>query len=92
MSALVGGLLAALLGAGRDFGRQYVERFSPGAIEDVIKGEGKAKIWLVGDSERELCWEKYKDLAKDYATAELVDRRIRDAVVSFVEKKVLAGR
>ena len=93
ISGLVGGLLAALLGAGRDYGRQYVERFSPGAIEDVIKGEGKGSWWVPGrPTEKELCWDKYKDLAKDFATAELIDRRIKDCVATFVEKKVPAGR
>jgi hypothetical protein len=93
ISGLVGGLLAALLGAGRDYGRQYVERFSPAAIEDVIKGEGKGSWWVPGrPTEKELCWDKFKDLAKDFATAELIDRRIKDCLATFVEKKVLAGR
>lgn len=93
MSGLLGGFLAAILGAGKDFGRQYVERFSPNAIEDVIKGEGKVKWWVPGSpTEKELCWDKFKDLSKDFATADLIDRRIKDSVAAFVEKKVLTRR
>ncbi len=89
MSALLGGLLAATLGAGRDFGRQFVERFSPSSIEDVVKGEGKVKLF---GNEKALCWDKYKDLAKDYATPELVDRKIKDCLGAFAEKKAVAAR
>jgi hypothetical protein len=89
VSGLLGGLLAAMLGAGRDFGRQFVERFSPNSIEDVVKGEGKVKLF---GNEKALCWDKYKDLARDYATAELVDRRIKDSLGTFAEKKALAAR
>jgi hypothetical protein len=32
------------------------------------------------------------DLARDYATADLVDRRLRETMAAFVEKKVPAGR
>jgi len=51
-----------MLGAGRDFGRQFVERFAPAPSKDVIKGEGK--LGLFGN-EKALCWDKYKDLTKD---------------------------
>jgi hypothetical protein len=89
ISALVGGLMAAILGAGREFGRQYTERFSPSSIEDVVKGEGKVKLF---GNEKALCWDKYKDLARDYATADLVDRRIRECFGAFAEKKASAAR
>ena len=89
ISSLLGGLMAAMLGAGRDFGRQFVERFAPGSIEDVIKGEGK--LGLFGN-EKALCWDKYKDLTKDYSTPELIDRRIKDCLGAFADKKVAPGR
>ena len=89
VSSLLGGLLAAMLGAGRDFGRQFVERFAPGSIEDVIKGEGK--VGLFGN-EKALCWDKYKDLTKDYATPELVERRLKDCLGAFADKKVSSAR
>jgi hypothetical protein len=89
VSSLLGGLLAALLGGGKEYGRQYVERFSPASIEDVVKGEGKGGLF---GNEKALCWDKYKDLAKDYATPELVERRLKDCLGAFAERKVQAGR
>jgi hypothetical protein len=90
VASLLGALLAAMLGGGKDFGRQYVERLSPPAIEDVVMGEGGGSFF--GKNKEERCWAKYVRLAKDYETADLVDRRIRDCLASFVEKKVLGGR
>jgi hypothetical protein len=87
---LLGALLAGMLGGGKDFGRKYVERLSPPAIEDVVMGEGGSSIF--GKSKKERCWDKYVRLAKDYETPDLVDRRIRDCLAAFVEKKVLGGR
>jgi len=93
MSALLGALLAAMLGGGRDFGRQYVERLSPSAIEDVVMGEGGGSaIPGFGKSKKEKCWDKYVLLAKELETADLVNRRIRDCLAAFVEKNVLGGR
>ncbi len=88
-SALLGGLMAAMLGAGREFGRQYVERFAPSSIEDVVKVEGKAKLFR---NEKALCWEKYKDLARDYATVDLLDRRFKESLGAFAEKRASAAR
>lgn len=84
MSGLLGALLTAMLSGGRDFGRQHVERFSPTAIEDVVTGEGSSGIF--GRSKKERCWDKYSDLAKDYATADLVDRRIKDCLAAVVQR------
>jgi hypothetical protein len=89
VSAMMGGLMAAMLGAAREFGRQYIERFSPNSIEDVVKGEGKVKLF---GNEKALCWDKYKDLARDYATLDLVDRRLRECLGAFAEKKASAAR
>ncbi len=90
VSGLVGALLAAILGGGRDFGRHYVERLSPSAIEDVVMGEGGSSIF--GKSKKERCWDKYVLLAREFETPDLVDRRVRDCVAAFVEKKVLGAR
>ena len=93
VSSLFGTLLAAMLGGGREFGRHYVERLSPGAIEDVIMGEGGgSSIPGFGKSKKERCWDKYVVLAKEFETPDLVDRRIRECLAAFVEKKVMAGR
>ncbi|HEY5915611.1 MAG TPA: hypothetical protein VJA21_33925 [Verrucomicrobiae bacterium] len=90
VSSLLGALLAAILGGGRDFGRHYVERLSPSAIEDVVTGEGGGSIF--GKSKKERCWDKYVLLAREFETPDLVDRRIRDCMAAFVEKKVLGAR
>jgi len=87
ISGLLGALLASMLGGGRLFGQQYVERLSPTAIEDVVIGEGAGKLF--GPSKKELCWNKYSDLARDFATAEVIDKQIRDCFARFVETKVL---
>lgn len=92
MRELLGGLFAAMQGAGKDFGRQYLERFSPSAIEDVVQGEARFG-WMPGQSsKKECCWDKYKKLAEEYATADLIDRRIRDCLGAFADKTAAPGR
>ncbi len=91
VSGLLGALLAGILGGGRDFGRQFAERLSPTSIEDVVVGEGGGNI-LFGKSKKERCWERYLLLFKDFETPDLVDRRIRDCLAAFVERKVLSAR
>lgn len=88
---LLGALLAGMLGGGRDFGRQFVERLSPIAIEDVVVGEGGGSS-LFGKKKKELCWERYVLLCKEFETADLVERRLRDCLAAFVERKVLSAR
>src|SRR5205085_1785488 len=83
VTALLGGLLAAMLAAGKDFGREYLSRFSPAAIEDVVAGEPTR---FMGPGKKERCWEKYTDLANDFATPDLVDRRIKDCLAAFIKK------
>lgn len=90
IAGLLGTLLAAMLGCGREFGRQFVEKFAPSAIEDVVAGEGGGSFF--GPNRKERCWDKYVDLARDYATADLVDRRLRENMAAFVEKKVPGSR
>jgi hypothetical protein len=94
MSSLLGALLAAVLSGGRDFGRQYVERFSPANIEDVVVGEGKGGVLksMYGPSEKERCWEKYNQLSNDFATPDLIDRKIKDCMAKIVESSVLGKR
>jgi len=77
---LLGALLAAIQVGGKEFGRQYVEKFSPTAIEDVVI-EGK----MFGPTKKERCWDKYVQLANDYATPDMIDRKIKDCLVRFVE-------
>ena len=89
VSALVGALLAATLGGGRAFGQQYVERFSPAAIEDVVTAEGGGGMF--GRSKKERCWDRYADLARDFATPDLVDRKIKECLAAVVQRTVEKG-
>jgi hypothetical protein len=84
ISALLGAMLAAMLGGGRDFGRQFLEKYSPAAIEDVIMGEGRSRL-IIGPSKRERCWDKYSNLSKDIATPNLIDRWVKDCFGRFID-------
>ena len=86
VSSLLGSMLAALLTAGRDFGRQYHERLSPDVIMEVVKSDREYSSVVVGKSKEHCCWEKYKLLAEDFATPDLIDRRIKDCMAAVVEK------
>lgn len=89
LSALVGALLAATLGGGRVFGQQYVERFSPVAIEDVVMAEGGGGMF--GPSKKERCWDRYADLSRDFATADLVDRKVKECLATVIQRTVEKG-
>jgi len=87
--ALLGGLLAAIQGGGKEFGRQYVGRMSPDAIEDVIVAEGSK---FLGPTKQHRCWDRYKELFEDYSTPDLIDRKIKDCIAAFVERAVNSNR
>jgi hypothetical protein len=89
LTALLGALLAAALGGGRVFGQQYVERFSPTAIEDVVTAEGGGGMF--GRSKKERCWDRYADLARDFATPDLVERKIKECLAAVVQRTVEKG-
>jgi hypothetical protein len=92
MTALLGALLAAMLGGGKEFGREYLQRFSPGAIEEGV-GDGSGKLGgMFGPTKKERCWDKYTDLSNDFATPDLIDRRIKECMAAFVEKTARGGR
>lgn len=87
---LLGALLAAILGGGRDFGQDYVRRMSPDAIKQIVHDEGKSPGFL--ETWAKLYWDKYQVLAEDYATADKVDHRIKDCFGGFVDRRVPSGR
>ena len=82
---LMAASLVAPLSGGRAFGQSYVERFSPVAIEDVVTAEGGGGVF---GNKKERCWNRYCDLARDFATAELVDRKIKECLAAVVQKTV----
>ncbi len=90
VSALVGSFMAAVLGSGKEFARQYVERFSPEAIEDIVTSEGGSKLF--GPRKGELCWQKYREIAERYVKYDVIERELKDCVVRFMEKTVSAER
>jgi len=83
---LLTALLKATVDGSRDFSRQYIERLSPPAIDDVVTAEGGGSIF--GKSKKERCWERYILLSKEFETADLVSRRLRDCMGAYVERKV----
>jgi hypothetical protein len=92
VSALLGGILAAVLGGGRDFGRQFVEKYAPSAIEQVVEAEGGSSFMgMVGRSKSERCWDKYKTLSKDIGTPDLVDKSVKECLGKFVEARTRVG-
>jgi len=82
---LLAALLVAPLSGGRAYGQSHVERFSPAAIEDVVTAEGGGGVF---GNKKERCWNRYCDLARDFATADLVDRRIKECLAAVVQKTV----
>lgn len=89
VSGLMGALLAATLSGGRVFGQQFLERFSPSAIEDVVTAEGGGGVF--GPNKKERCWDRYVDLARDFATVDLVDRRVKECLASVAQRTLEKG-
>lgn len=89
VAGLLGALLAGALGGGRVFGQQYLERFSPTAIEDVVTAEGGGGMF--GPSKKERCWDRYVDLARDFATPDLVDRRVKECLAAVAQRTLEKG-
>ena len=85
-TTLLGGMLAATLGGGRDFSRQFVEKYSTGAIEDVIIAEGSKGF--MGPSKKERCWDQYCRVSKDIATPELIDRWLKECLGRFADLQI----
>ena len=86
---LLGSLLAAMQGGGKDFAKQFLSRMSPDAIEDVIVSEGSK---FMGPGKNERCWARYRELFEDYATPELIDRKVKDSLAAFVERAMHSNR
>jgi hypothetical protein len=90
LSVLLGALLAGMLAGGRNYGKEFLRLCAPTAIEDTVKLEGGGSLFGRGFETR--CWEKYKDLAKGFATPDLIDRQIRDCVGAIIKSKLSGNR
>jgi hypothetical protein len=88
ISGLLGSLLAAMLGGGKELGRQYIAKYSPAEIEAVVVTEGVSFF----SNKKELCWDKYVALSKDIATSDLIDRWTKECLGRFVDSKANSGR
>jgi len=92
VASLLGTVLVALQGGGKDFGRHYLDKYSPSAILEVIESEKQFGLLPWQQTKHECCWSKYVDLAKDISTPDMIDRKIKDRLAEFVKKKGLGGQ
>jgi hypothetical protein len=92
ISSLLGTLLVALQGGGKDFGRQYLERYSPAAILEVVENEEQFGVLPWQQTKKECCWNKYDDLAREISTPDLVDRKIKESLAAFVKRRGLGAQ
>ncbi len=82
---LLVGLLMAMGGAGRKYAETYLERFSPETIRsqaELMKG------WAAVEKK---CWDRYAELHREFATEQVIEKEIQEAVVKFAEE-VMRGR
>ena len=87
VSSLLGGMLTAILSAGKDFARQHWDLLSPSNINQTVEEDGEYSKMVVGKSKQHCCWEKYRLLFEEnFTTADLIDRRIKDCMKDIVER------
>ena len=86
-SALLAGMIASLLGGGRDFSRQFVDKFKPDAIEEVVVQEGRYGN-IMKPSKKECCWDNYCRLSKDIATPDQLERWLKECLGKFVDSGI----
>jgi len=92
VSSFLGSLLVALQGGGKDFGRHYLEKYSPSAILEVVESEKQFGLLPWQQTKHECCWSKYVDLAKEISTPDLIDRKIKERLAAFVKQWGLGGQ
>lgn len=78
---MIAGLLAAIALGGKEFSEEYMVRFLPKNIEDVVHSRG---VSLFGDSVEKKCWAKYKELA--YNDPGTVEKKFRDSIAKHAEE------
>jgi hypothetical protein len=87
-STLVGALLVAMQQGGKEFERYYTQRLSPQAVEEIVASEGVGAF----QNRKERCWNKYRELAKDFATPGVIDKQIKDSFVKIVDATFRGNR
>jgi hypothetical protein len=78
---IIAGLLAGIALGGKEFAEEYMIRFLPKNIEDVVHSRGMS---IFGESVEKKCWVKYKELA--YSDAVTIEKIIRDAIAKHAEE------
>jgi len=86
-NAMLAGMLAALLGGGMSFSKQFLDKFKPEAIDEVVVSEGRYG-GIMKPSRKECCWDKYCSLFKDIATADQLERWLKDCLGKFADAKI----
>lgn len=76
---LVASLLAAIGATGESFARQYLQRFSPGAIKDAASAEAG---FFLGPEQK--CWRKYLQLFDEMSGVQ-IENEINNAIARYAE-------
>ena len=92
VASLLGTVLVALQRGGKDFGRHYLNKYSPSAILEVIESEKQFGVLFWQKTKDECCWNKYVDLAKEISTPDMIDREIKERLAEFVKRTGLGGQ
>jgi hypothetical protein len=76
--------LAGVPSAGSEFAKWFLNLFSPQSLEDVTRSEASVLFGLGGNLQKR-CWEKYAQRFEDLATAQRVDKQVKEAVAKTAE-------
>jgi hypothetical protein len=83
---LIAGLVGAIPVGGKKFAEEFLVRFLPKNIEDIVGARGGG---LFGDSIEKRCWNKYKELA--YPDSDSIEKKLKDAIAKQAEEMVTKG-
>ena len=83
---LIAGLVGAIPVGGKKFAEEFLIRFLPKNIEDIVGARGGG---LFGDSIEKRCWNKYKELA--YPDSDSIEKKIKDAIAKQAEEMATKG-
>lgn len=81
---LIASLLGSISQVGRGYAKRHQTRYSPEAIQDLVKMEGGGSGWLGGGLETK-CWRKYCELAGEVNEA-TIQNEMQEVVVKYVEE------
>lgn len=79
---LIAGLLASLDAVGRGFAQNYQSRFSPEAIREAVRSEGKPGLF---DNPEARAWQRYTERSSQLSTG-AIENEIREHLVRLTEE------